>query len=291
METARARHGISGRAVARAVGELVDQARVVLLLVAVGDAITDELDSGSQVNAADGTIVGIEALIRWQHPERGLISPARFIPVAEDSGLIVPLGDWVLNAVCVQVRDWQQRGVSAPRVAINVSARQFRTPHFLDGVAEIIAESGISPEQFELELTESILMEPESSQTQGLYRLRALGVHFAIDDFGTGYSSLSYIKRFPIGMLKIDQSFVRGLPDGINDARIAAAIIAMARSLDLDVIAEGVETREQLEFLRAEQCPKVQGYLFSRPLPPDEIEPHLRRGSIALPVTVTASAD
>jgi len=208
--------------------------------------------------------------------------------VAEESGLIVPLGDWVLNAVCVQVRDWQQRGVFTPRVAINVSARQFRAPHFLDSVAEIIAESGISAEQLELELTESILMDPESGQVQGMYRLRALGVHFSIDDFGTGYSSLSYLKHFPIGMLKIDQSFVRGVPDRVNDAGIATAIIAMARSLDLDVIAEGVETPEQLEFLRAAQCPRVQGYLFSRPLPPDEIEPHLRRGSIALPATASA---
>ena len=242
-----------------------------------------------QVSVADGTIVGIEALIRWQHPERGMISPAQFIPVAEESGLIVPLGDWVLNAVCTQVRDWQQRGVFTPRVAINVSARQFRAPHFLDSVAEIIAESGISAGQLELELTESILMDPESRQVQGLYRLRALGVHFSIDDFGTGYSSLSYLKHFPIGMLKIDQSFVRGLTDGVNDAGIATAIIAMARSLDLDVIAEGVETRAQLEFLRAAQCPKVQGYLFSRPLPPDEIEPHLRRGSIALPAIASAN--
>ncbi|KFB71173.1 MAG: Bacteriophytochrome cph2 [Candidatus Accumulibacter phosphatis] len=242
-----------------------------------------------QVSAADGTIVGIEALIRWQHPQHGMVSPAQFIPVAEESGLIVPMGEWVLHAACRQLLEWQQRGVCTARVAVNVSARQLRSPSFLDRVAAIIAETGISAEQLELELTESILMDPESRQVQGLYRLRALGVHFAIDDFGTGYSSLSYIKRFPIGMLKIDQSFVRGLPDGANDAGIATAIIAMARSLDLDVIAEGVETRQQCEFLRQAKCPKLQGYLFSRPLPPDEVEILLRRGSIILPGDHTTS--
>jgi len=170
-----------------------------------------------------------------------------------------------------------------PRMAINVSARQLRAPDFLATVAATIADTGISTEQLELELTESILMEPESRQVQGLYRLRALGVHFSIDDFGTGYSSLSYIKRFPIGMLKIDQSFVRGLPDSVNDAGIATAIIAMARSLDLDVIAEGVESCAQLEFLQQAGCPKLQGYLFSRPLPADAMEALLRQGSIVLP--------
>ena len=236
-----------------------------------------------QVNAADGAIVGIEALIRWQHPEHGMVSPAQFIPVAEESGLIVSIGAWVLATACRQVGDWLRRGVVTPRMAINVSARQLRAPDFLATVAATIADTGISTEQLELELTESILMEPESRQVQGLYRLRALGVHFSIDDFGTGYSSLSYIKRFPIGMLKIDQSFVRGLPDSVNDAGIATAIIAMARSLDLDVIAEGVETREQLEFLQQAGCPKLQGYLFSRPLPADAMEVLLRQGSILLP--------
>ena len=236
-----------------------------------------------QVRASDGTIVGVEALIRWQHPQQGLVSPALFIPVAEESGLVVPIGEWVLNAACRQVREWQQDGVSVPRVAVNVSARQLGAPDFLDTVAAIIVASGVGAERLELELTESILMDPEAKRIQGLLRLRAMGVHFSIDDFGTGYSSLSYIKRFPIGTLKIDQSFVHGLPHNADDAGITTAIISMARGLDLEVIAEGVESREQLDFLQRAQCPKLQGYLFSHPLPADEMEALLRRGRIALP--------
>jgi diguanylate cyclase (GGDEF)-like protein/PAS domain S-box-containing protein len=235
-----------------------------------------------QVRASDGTIVGVEALVRWQHPQQGLVSPALFIPVAEESGLIIPLGEWVLNAACSQVREWQQRGVSVPRVAVNVSARQLGAPDFLDTVAAIIVAAGVAADRLELELTESILMDPEAERIQGLFRLRAMGVHFSIDDFGTGYSSLSYIKRFPIGTLKIDQSFIHGLPQDADDAGITTAIISMAHGLDLDVIAEGVETREQLDFLQLAQCPKLQGYLFSYPLPPDEMEALLRRGCISL---------
>ncbi|HRE86154.1 MAG TPA: EAL domain-containing protein [Accumulibacter sp.] len=236
-----------------------------------------------QVRANDGAVIGIEALIRWQHPQRGLVFPGQFIPVAEESGLIVPMGEWVLNAACSQVREWQRSGVMVPRVAVNVSARQLGTPDFLDTVAAIIAATGVAADLVELELTESILMDPEAKRIKGLFRLRAMGVHFSIDDFGTGYSSLSYIKRFPIGTLKIDQSFVRGLPQNADDAGITTAIIAMARSLDLGVIAEGVESREQLDFLQRAQCPKLQGYLFSRPVPPDEMEALLRRGRIVLP--------
>ena len=241
-----------------------------------------------QVLTEDGTIVGIEALIRWRHPDHGVVSPAQFIPVAEDSGLIVAIGDWVLRSACQQLRRWQANGVHAPRVAVNVSARQLRAHDFLGSVAAIIAETGIDAGRLELELTESILMEPDTRLIDGLHRLRAMGVHFSIDDFGTGYSSLSYVKRFPIGMLKIDQSFVRGLPDSADDAGITTAIIAMARSLGLDVIAEGVERREQLEFLRQANCHKAQGYLFGRPLPPDQIESLLRRGCIVLPPTASA---
>lgn len=234
-----------------------------------------------QVDAEDGTIVGMEALIRWQHPDRGLISPAEFIPVAEESGLIVPLGEWVIVDACRQVRAWQQAGLSTPRVAVNLSARQLRVPDFTAKVGEIVAASGISGDMLELELTESILMDPEAQRIEGLHQLRAQGVHFSIDDFGTGYSSMAYVKRFPIGMLKIDQSFVRGLPQSANDAGITTAIIAMARSLELDVIAEGVETHEQREFLRAARCNKLQGYLFSPPVPPERMERLLAAGSIA----------
>lgn len=231
----------------------------------------------------DGTIIGVEALIRWQHPERGLVSPAEFIPVAEESGLIIPLGEWVIRAACRQLSSWRQCGVRVPRVAVNVSARQAREADFIEGVAAIIDETGIDPGQLELELTESILMEREARRIEGLLRLRRLGVHFSIDDFGTGYSSLSYVNRFPISQLKIDQSFVRGLPQDANNSGIATAIIAMARSLNLEVIAEGIETRAQLEFLLQAGCGNLQGYLFSRPLPADEAEGVLRQGRIILP--------
>lgn len=241
-----------------------------------------------QVLARDGTIVGVEALIRWQHPEHGLVSPADFIPVAEESGLIIPLGDWVLLTACRQVMAWQQRGLVTPRVAVNVSARQVRSSDFIRRVAAIIDETGIRAEQVELELTESVLMDPDARRIDGLSRLRSIGVHFSIDDFGTGYSSLSYVKRFPISMLKIDQSFVRELPNSANDAGITTAIIAMARSLELEVIAEGVETPAQVAFLQALACDKLQGYLFSRPLPADEAERVLRQRRIALPQAQTA---
>jgi EAL domain-containing protein (putative c-di-GMP-specific phosphodiesterase class I) len=237
-----------------------------------------------QFLAQDGSIVGMEALIRWQHPERGLASPADFIPVAEESGLIVPMGEWVIRTACQNVRAWQQSGVATPRVAVNVSARQIQAPDFVGRVIAIIAETGISPELLELELTESILMNSEARRLEGLHQLRALGVQFSIDDFGTGYSSLAYVKRFPIGMLKIDQSFVRGLPESLDDAGITTAIIAMASSLGLEVIAEGVETREQCAFLKKAKCAKLQGYLFSPPVSPDKMEQFLRHSYIAAPL-------
>ncbi|MBL8373488.1 EAL domain-containing protein [Accumulibacter sp.] len=236
-----------------------------------------------QVLSEDGTIIGVEALIRWQHPEHGLVSPGDFIPVAEESGLIIPMGEWVTQTACRQVMAWQQRGVATPRVAVNVSARQVRSSDFIGSVVKIIEETGIRAAQLEMELTESILMDTDARRIEGLGRLRARGVHFSIDDFGTGYSSLSYVKRFPISMLKIDQSFVRGLPDDGNDVGIITAIIAMAHSLGLEVIAEGVENRAQADFLQQAKCGKLQGYLFSRPLPPDEAECVLRQGRIALP--------
>ena len=233
-----------------------------------------------QLLANDGTIVGVEALIRWQHPEHGLVSPSDFIAVAEDSGLIVPLGEWVMRTACRQLVEWQERGAVVPRVAVNVSATQVRGTDFIGTVASIIDETGIGADRLELELTESILMDPDMRRIEGLSRLRARGVHFSIDDFGTGYSSLSYVKRLPISMLKIDQSFVRGLPDSANDAGITTAIIAMARSLGLEVIAEGVEDARQADFLRRAQCDKLQGYLFSRPLPAAEVEQLLLRGRV-----------
>jgi diguanylate cyclase (GGDEF)-like protein len=233
-----------------------------------------------QVLAQGGEIIGMEALIRWQHPERGLVSPAHFIPVAEESGLIVPMGKWVIRTACQQLRAWQRGGLNTPRIAVNVAARQLRAREFVGDVIAIIAETGISADLLELELTESVLMDPDEWRIAELHRLRALGVRFSLDDFGTGYSSMAYVKRFPIAMLKIDMSFVRGLPHNANDAGITTAILAMARSLDLDVIAEGVETSEQHAFLLNARCPKLQGYLFSHPVPPDAMECLLRQGSI-----------
>ncbi|EXI73046.1 MAG TPA: GGDEF domain-containing protein [Candidatus Accumulibacter sp.] len=200
--------------------------------------------------------------------------------VAEDSGLIVPLGEWVMRTACRQLVEWLERGAVVPRVAVNVSATQVRGADFIGTVASVIDETGIGADQLELELTESILMDPDMRRIEGLSRLRARGVHFSIDDSGTGYSPLSYVKRFPISMLKIDQSFVRGLPDSANDAGITTAIIAMARSLGLEVIAEGVENACQADFLRRAQCDKLQGYLFSRPLQAAEVEQLLLQGRL-----------
>lgn len=237
-----------------------------------------------QVSATDGMIIGLEALIRWQHPQHGLLLPGKFVSVAEESGLVVPIGEWVLKTACSQVREWQHIGVAVPRVAVNISARQLGAADFIDTVAANIVATGINADQLELELTESVLMDPNPERIKGLFHLRAMGIHFSIDDFGTGYSSLSYIKRFPIGTLKIDKSFVHGLPQDQDNAGITTAIIAMARSLNLDVIAEGVETRGQLDFLQRAQCLKLQGYLFSDPLPPDDMEALLHRGRIDLPM-------
>ncbi len=234
-----------------------------------------------QVEATSGSIVGMEALIRWQHPTRGLVSPADFIPVAEDSGLILPIGRWVLRTACRQTREWQRQGLSPPRIAVNLSARQVRASEFVSGVLAVIGETGIGADLLELELTESILMDPDPSHIAGLNALRRAGVHFSIDDFGTGYSSMAYVKQFPIGMLKIDRSFVRGLPQSADDAGIVTAILAMAQSLGLDVIAEGVETDAQCAFLRAAKCPKLQGYLFSPPVPAERMATLLREGRIA----------
>jgi diguanylate cyclase (GGDEF)-like protein/PAS domain S-box-containing protein len=246
------------------------------------------LEYQPQIQARDGSITGMEALIRWQHPTRGLVLPDDFIPAAEESGLIVPIGEWVIRTACSQLKAWQLAGVAAPRVAVNLSARQLRTAGFFRVVAAIIAETGVSADMLELELTESILMEPDAQLVEELERLHELGVHFAIDDFGTGYSSLNYVKRLPIGTVKIDRSFVRGLAGNNSDAGIATAILAMARSLGLDVIAEGVETVEQRAFLQSARCPKLQGYLFGPPVSPEIMEGILRQGSIA--VTLKAAA-
>ena len=224
-----------------------------------------------QVALADGRIVGVEALLRWQHPQLGLLAPVQFIGLAEETGLIVPIGQWVARAACRQAKAWREAGLPALRLAINVSARQFNEPGFVDGVARLLAETGFDAERLELEITESVIMKNAQVTIARLQALHAMGVRFAIDDFGTGYSSLSYLRRFAVHTLKIDKSFIHDVGVDQGDAEIVKTIIAMARGLKLAVIAEGVETKEQLMFLRGQGCEAVQGYLLSRPLPADQI--------------------
>ena len=218
------------------------------------------------------TTVGHEALIRWQHPERGLLSPAHFISAAEASGLIVPIGSWVLRTACKQARAWQKRFDSSLYVSVNLSARQFQQPTLVDEIAHALEDSGLRPESLELEITESNAMQNAENTIYTLRELKALGVRIAMDDFGTGYSSLNYLKRFPIDTLKLDRSFVKDVVTDESDAAIVSAVILMAHSLKLRVVAEGVETEEQLTFLEQHSCDRIQGYLFSAPRSVDDIE-------------------
>jgi len=225
-----------------------------------------------------GRIIAAEALLRWQHPERGLLMPADFINVAEETGLIVPIGEWVLRAACAQARAWQKAGVPGLRIAVNLSARQFLQPGLLDAVTRALSESRLRPDRLELEITESIAMQNAGLTVRMLSALQDMGVRVSIDDFGTGYSSLSYLKNFRIHALKVDGSFVEGLPADANDAAIVAATVAMAHSLNLVVIAEGVESDSQLDFLRAQGCDEFQGYLLSRPLSADAFQERFANG-------------
>jgi diguanylate cyclase (GGDEF)-like protein/PAS domain S-box-containing protein len=219
-----------------------------------------------KMNLETGAIIGVEALIRWHHPERGLVPPAQFIPVAEECGFIVPIGRWVLREACHQAKAWQDSGLRPVRISVNVSAVELRSSDFVAGVRDILTETGLDPRYLELELTETFLMQDSKSTVAVLRALKGMGVQLALDDFGTGYSSLSYLKRFPIDTLKIDQSFVRDLTTDADDASIVTAVISMGKSLHIGVVAEGVETREQLAFLREQSCPEGQGYYFSRPV-------------------------
>jgi len=221
-------------------------------------------------------ITGTEALLRWRHPVRGLVPPLDFIPLAEETGLIVPIGEWVLATACAQNKIWQDQGQTALSVAVNLSARQFADSMLLSKLTRTIHASGINPSSLELEITESVVMSHGESTVAILENLKSIGVQIAIDDFGTGYSSLAYLKRFPIDTLKVDRSFIRDIPADSGDMKITRAIIAMAHSLKLKVVAEGVETAEQLKFLRAQHCDAVQGYFLYRPLPQDEV-PHALR--------------
>jgi diguanylate cyclase (GGDEF)-like protein/PAS domain S-box-containing protein len=238
-----------------------------------------------KVNSRTGAITGAEALIRWTHPTRGPISPAQFIPVAEDCGLILPIGNWVLRQACEQARAWMDAGLPVATMAVNVSAKEFRDQHFLEGLFRILDETDLDPRLLELELTESVLMKHSESAALILKTLRNRGVQVAVDDFGTGYSSLSYLRKFPIDALKIDQSFVGQITTAADDASIVTAVISMARSLKLRVVAEGVETLEQLTFLRAHECDEAQGYYFSRPVQAPQFASLLRTG-IAVPPAV-----
>ena len=229
-----------------------------------------------QMDIATGRIIGLEALLRWQHPELGLVPPDKFIRIAENGGLIMPIGEWVLRTACFQTRKWQDEGLLAVSVAVNVSAVQFRQAGFCELIRRVLHETGLAPQYLELELTESLLLSNADVMFSVLQELRAMGLKLAIDDFGTGYSSLSYLKQFPVGKLKIDRSFIRDVAVNPDDAAITTAIISMAKSLNLKVIAEGVEDEAQMSFLRAHQCDEIQGYYFSKPLGVDRVGDKLR---------------
>jgi len=233
-----------------------------------------------------GAISGVEALVRWQHPDWGMVSPAQFIPLAEETGLIVQIGEWVLKAACEQNKRWRDQGIPPLRVAVNLSARQFAQKTLLSDIAKTIAQSGLTPESLELEITESLVMTNPEHATETLHKLKAMGITLSIDDFGTGYSSLAYLKRFPIDCVKIDRSFIKDIPTEADDMAITKGVIALGHSLRLKVVAEGVETVEQQDFLRSNDCDEMQGYLFSKPLPAGEVTALLKGHSPKQNLTV-----
>jgi diguanylate cyclase (GGDEF)-like protein/PAS domain S-box-containing protein len=233
-----------------------------------------------QMDIATGRITGMEALLRWQHPDLGLIPPDKFIRIAENSGLILPIGEWVLRTACRQARKWQDEGLPAVSIAVNVSAVQFRQEGFCELIRRVLRETGLGPQYLELELTESVLLANAEVMLLVVQELKAMGLTLAIDDFGTGYSSFSYLRQFRVNKFKIDRSFIRDVTVNPDDAAIAAAIISMAKSLRLKVIAEGVETEAQLSFLRKHQCDEIQGYYFSKPLSPEQAADKLRSSAV-----------
>ncbi len=242
-----------------------------------------------QVEVATGRVVGVEALLRWNHPGMGMMPPAKFIPLAEATGLIVPIGRIVLMRACTEAKRWQDAGAQDFRIAVNLSPRQFAHSDLVSDVRHILEDTGLPPATLELEITESMVMDKPERATAILHELRALGVQLAIDDFGTGYSSLGYLKRFPVNTLKVDRSFIKDIPDATDDVAITHAVIAMGRSLRLNVVAEGVETAAQAEFLRNNGCDLMQGYLISKPIPAAEMDCFLQiNGLIASTVPVSA---
>jgi EAL domain-containing protein (putative c-di-GMP-specific phosphodiesterase class I) len=220
-----------------------------------------------KVNVKNGQIGGMEALVRWRHPELGLVSPSEFIPLAEDTGLIEQLGEWILRTACIQCNEWQKNGAKPFYISVNLSPRQFQQPNLLKVITDIIQKTGVDSDCLVLELTESSIMKNAESAIETLSELKKMGIKIAIDDFGTGYSSLGYLKRLPIDILKIDRSFVCDVTTDADDAALVMAIITLAHNLGLKVIAEGVETEEQLRFLRLLRCDDWQGYLSSEPMP------------------------
>ena len=230
-----------------------------------------------QIDYGSGLVVAAEALVRWQHPSLGLLPPSEFIPLAEDTGVIVPLGAWVMRTACAEARTWQAVGFGDIRIAVNVSARQFRQADFLESLVQVLADTGLDADRLELELTETSIMENAEAAVNLLTAIRRLGVKIAIDDFGTGYSSLSYLKRLPIDTLKLDRSFVNEATSDPDDAALVMAVITLAHNLRLKVVAEGVETEEQLKFLRLLRCDGGQGYLFGKPMPADAFRSSLGR--------------
>jgi EAL domain-containing protein (putative c-di-GMP-specific phosphodiesterase class I) len=230
-----------------------------------------------KVDVGSGRITGAEALVRWKHPEHGIVVPAKFIPIAEETGLIVEIGQWVLRTACAQIQAWLRLGLPPLSISVNVSSLQFRQRKVWHAVRGALAHTSLPPEQLVLELTESMLMENATDSIEMLQELKEMGLKLAVDDFGTGYSSFTYLSRFPIDELKIDRSFLRGLPDERDNLAIVRAIIALARELGLRVVAEGVETKQQLEFLRSRACDEYQGFLCSRPAPPEAFAILMRR--------------
>ncbi|WP_333606915.1 putative bifunctional diguanylate cyclase/phosphodiesterase [Arsukibacterium sp.] len=231
----------------------------------------------------DTAIVGVEALIRWQHPQRGLLLPGHFVSVAEDCGLILPMGRWVLREACLQAGAWKKAGLPAITVAVNTSALEFRSEDFLKNVCATLKTTGLDPHCLEIELTESILMRDVESTNAVLHSLSDMGIRLSIDDFGTGYSSLNYLRRFPINTLKIDKCFVNQLSANPDDATIVQAVISMGKSLHQRVIAEGVETQAQYAFLLAEHCDEGQGYYFGYPMAPQSLALLLSAGGSLIP--------
>jgi EAL domain-containing protein (putative c-di-GMP-specific phosphodiesterase class I) len=244
-----------------------------------------------QPQVAGEQVIGAEALVRWNHPRHGLVSPAEFVPLAERCGLMLPLGEWVLKTACLQLADWRQQPETASLLlAVNVSASQFAQPDFVARVQAVVAQTGANPFQLKLELTESMLAHDLEDIIAKMTELKASGIGFSLDDFGTGFSSLSYLRRLPLDQLKIDQSFVRNMLNSSKEAAIARALVNLGRSLELAVIAEGVETEAQRQFLQGLGCDTYQGHLFSRPLPAEAFNALLARGAAVAAETQAARA-